>query len=275
MDRTLDRVPADWVMRLLRCPSCAEPALRRGEGPSLRCDACAALFPVREGILDLVPSGNAPLHADRAYEGLLGRVYATFMDYPWLQNLDAWLLGMKVEDYYARIQEQLAALGPGPSLDMPSGGGPFLGRVPTYQRAGPWLFADLSWTMLHHVRRKCEALGLREVVLLRADATRLPLRDAVLNNLVSLFGLHCFHDKASVFAELNRCLKPGGRILASTLSSEGPRRSRFYLKLNQRDGTFAPNNSLHELREQARHQSMGLTVLNQLGATLVLEMRRG
>ncbi|ATB37157.1 hypothetical protein CYFUS_002578 [Cystobacter fuscus] len=275
MDQTIDRVPADWVMGLLRCPSCSEPALRRREGPSLMCDGCAAHFPVQEGILDLALPGNESLRTDRPYEGLSGRMYATFMEHPWLQNLDAWLLGMKVEDYYARIQEQLAVLGPGPSLDMPSGGGPFLGRVHTYQRAGPWLFADLSWTMLHRLRRKCEALGLREVVLIRADATRLPLRDGVLNNLVSLFGLHCFHDKASVFGELNRCLKPGGRILASTLTSEGPRRSRFYLKLNQRDGTFAPNNSLHEFREQARHQCMGLRVLNQLGATLVLEMSHG
>lgn len=272
MNHTIHRVPADWVMSLLRCPGCAQPALRRHPGGSLTCDGCATLFPMQEGILDLTPRGVEALNVDRPYEGLSGKMYATFMDHPWLQNLDAWLLGMKVEDYYARIQEQLATLGPGPNLDLPSGGGPFLGRVPIYHRAGPWLFADLSWTMLRRIRSKCEALGLHDVVLLRADASRLPLRDGVLNNLVSLFGLHCFHDKASVFAEMNRCLKPEGRILASMLSSEGPPRSRFYLKLNQRDGTFAPNNSLHELREQARHQSMGLRVLNQLGATLVLEM---
>ncbi|HYO52463.1 class I SAM-dependent methyltransferase [Archangium sp.] len=194
------------------------------------------------------------------------------MDHPWLQLLDAWLLGMDVDDYYEWMLERLAALPPGPSLDIPSGGGPFLGRVPIYQQGGPWLFADLSWTMLRHIRHKCEALGLHEVVLLRADAARLPLRDRALHNLVSLFGFHCFHDKAAVFAEMSRCLRPGGRIIASTLTSDGPRRSRFYLKLNQRDGTFASNNSLHEFKEQAQRQSLSLNVLNQLGAAAVLEM---
>jgi|GEM_PF-3085264 len=266
------RAIPDWAMALLRCPNCTQPALCRRVWTGLECEACGSAFQRTEGILDLTVSLNGPPRSDRPYEGLPGRMYATFMDHPWLQHLDAWLLGMDVDDYYERMREQLAALPPGPSLDLPSGGGPFLGRVSIYQRGGPWIFADLSWTMLRHVRHKCEALGLHEVVLMRADATRLPLRDRILHNLVSLFGFHCFHDKTAVFAEMGRCLRPEGRIIASTLTSDGPRRSRFYLKLNQRDGTFATNNSLHELRAQAQRQALSLNVLNRLGAAAVLEL---
>ena len=265
----------DWLMALLRCPVCTQPALRRRAWTGLECEACGHQPPLQAGLLDLTAGLGGPPRLDRPYEGFSGKAYATFMDHLWMQHLDSWLLGMRAEDYHERMVEQLSALPPGPSLDIPSGGSPFLGIVPGYMQGGPWLLADLSWTMLRHAQRKCEALGLREVVLIRADACRLPLRSRGLLNIVSLFGFHCFHDKAAVFAEMSRCLMPQGRLLASTLTSDGPLGSRLYLKLNQRDGTFAANNSLHEIGEQAQRQLLKMNVLSRLGAAVILEMRHG
>lgn len=275
MGRATQRGVPEWVVALLRCPACTQPALRRQGREGLECEACGHRPPWVEGILDLTADRGARPPLDRPYEGLGGELYAMFMDRRWLQHVDAWLLGMEVEGYYEQMLERLASLSSGPNLELPAGGGPFLASAALYRRSGPWLLADLSWTMLRRLRRKCEQLGLGEVVLLRADACQLPLRDGSLHNVLSPFGLHCFHDKRAVFGEMGRCLARGGRLVASTLTSDGPPLSRLYLRLNQRDGTFAADNSLQELREQARCQSLEVSALVQFGAAAVLEVRHG
>jgi SAM-dependent methyltransferase len=272
---TRQEVP-DWVVALLRCPACVQPAMRRQGREGLECEACGHRPPVVDGVLDLtVERGGGQPRRDRPYEGLAGELYAMFMDRRKLQHVDAWLLGMDVEGYYEQMLGRLASLSAGPNLELPAGGGPFLTIKELYHRSGPWLLADLSWTMLRRLRRKCEELRLGEVVLLRADACQLPLCDGSLRNLVSPFGLHCFHDKRAVLGEMSRCLARGGRIVASTLTSDGPPRSRLYLRLHEGDGTFARDNSLAELREHARSQALEVSALARFGAAAVLEVRHG
>ncbi|WKB55737.1 class I SAM-dependent methyltransferase [Eleftheria terrae] len=210
---------------------------------------------------------------DHAYEGLLGESYARFMDSPWLQRLDAWLLGMKVDRYYEGVLSQLSRLGSGPHLDLPAGGGPFLRHAPAYRHSGPWLLADLSWTMLRRLRQKCQSMGLRDTFLIRADARRLPFNTGAIGNIVSLFGFHCFHEKDRVFSEMRRCLAPEGRIIASTLTTDGSALSRFYLRLHERDGTFATDNSLDELQHHALAHSLDFHLVQRLGAAILFEAR--
>jgi SAM-dependent methyltransferase len=260
----------DWAIALLCCPVCTASALCRTD-IGLICEACGHRPLIKDGVLDMTASALVVSAADRAYEGLLGHGYARFMDSLWLQRLDSWLLGMDVKRYHEEILARLARLPPGPSLEIPVGGGPFLEYAPTYQSGGPWIFADLSWTMLRRLRRKCEAMGLHGVVLIRANACRLPLCDGKLRNIVSLFGLHCFHDKAAVFSEMRRCLASDGRVVASTLTSDGPPLSRFYLRLHQYDGTFAADNSLHELNSHAQQQLLWLDISQRLGAAVLFE----
>ena len=45
------------------------------------------------------------------------------------------------------------------------------------------------------------------------DATRLPVRNASLSNLICVDVLHHVGDPLAVFAEAQRCLKPGGRFI--------------------------------------------------------------
>jgi len=115
-------------------------------------------------------------------------------------------------------------------------------------------------------------MGLRGVVLIRANVCRLPLCDGELRNIVSLFGLHCFHDKAAVFSEMRRCLASDGRVIASTLTSDGSSLSRFYLKLHQHDGTFAADNSLHEINNHAQQQLLWLKISQRFGAAALFEI---
>lgn len=52
--------------------------------------------------------------------------------------------------------------------------------------------------------------------LLRADATRLPLRSASVDHVVSFETIEHVPDAASLVSEIRRVLKPGGRLILST-----------------------------------------------------------
>ena len=168
--------------------------------------------------------------------------------------------------YYAEITARLNALPAGPSLEVPCGNVPFLAYAEAYRNNGPWLFVDLSWTLLRQVARKCAAHGLTRHLAVRADARSLPVADSQMQNIVSMFGLHCFHDKSAVFAELHRCLSAQGAMVGSTLTNDGHTLSRFYHRLNQTDGTFAPDNSVPSIRCSAQAQGFLIRDELQLGS---------
>lgn len=268
---TQNNAPPAWLIELLRCPHCRSKALHLGAGV-LECGACGYRPRVEDQIIDLVPdSQGAPAPIDRAYEGTMGESYAKYMDSVALQRLDAWLLGLSVSRYYEETLAQLARLPAGPSLDMPCGGAPLLQHAEIYRTGGPWIFADLSWTMLRRVKAKCQRLGLQNVAFARADARHLPFADGALRNIVSLFGLHCFHDKPAVFGEWRRCLAANGQSFVTTLTDDGPFLSRLYVALNRRDHTFAPDNALPKIQGYASTQALALRGIRRLGAVVMFE----
>ena len=69
---------------------------------------------------------------------------------------------------------------------------------------------DLSPAMAQRARRR-----LGSVVAV-ADAARLPVADAVVEQAVSVWLLHVVADRAAVLAEVARVLRPGGRYLVSS-----------------------------------------------------------
>lgn len=261
-----------WLLELLQCPHCRSQALRQSAGAP-ECGACGHRPRVEDQIIDLMPdSQGAPTPIiDRAYEGTMGEHYAKYMDSVALQRLDAWLLGLSVSRYNKETLAHLARLPAGPSLDMPCGGAPFLQHAEIYRTGGPWLFADLSWTMLRRVKAKCQRLGLQNVVFARIDARHLPIADGALRNIVSLFGLHCFHDKSAVFSEWRRCLAADGQSFVTTLTDDGPFLSRLYVALNRYDHTFAPDNALPTIQGYASAQALALRGIRRLGAVVMFE----
>lgn len=74
---------------------------------------------------------------------------------------------------------------------------------------------DISPAMCLHLQGKLERLGVGNVEVLVANATRLPLGDGSLDAVVSNY---CFHhladtDKRHALAEIERVLRPGGRLV--------------------------------------------------------------
>jgi ubiquinone/menaquinone biosynthesis C-methylase UbiE len=78
---------------------------------------------------------------------------------------------------------------------------------------------DFSAGMLAQARtRLAPDDGSATAVLVRGDATRLPLADAAFDAAVSTEAFHWFPDQDAALAEIRRVLRPGGRLLLALVS---------------------------------------------------------
>jgi SAM-dependent methyltransferase len=117
----------------------------------------------------------------------------------------------------AGVDEQVAdrieaAVGPDARL-LELGVGTGRVALPLHRRGRRVVGVDLSLPMLDRYRAKAAALGLRPPVVLRADATRLPFRDACVDAVLEVHVLHLVPAWRAALAEVRRVLAPGGTVL--------------------------------------------------------------
>ncbi len=98
---------------------------------------------------------------------------------------------------------------PGPILDLACGSGPMADRLEG------WIGADTSAAEL------AAAYACHRLPLVRASATRLPIRGAALDAVVCSMGMQIIDPVADALAELARVLRPGGRAVL-LLPAGGP-----------------------------------------------------
>ena len=112
---------------------------------------------------------------------------------------------------------ELAAIGPGARvLDVASG----LGEpaVAAAQRAGPSgrvLATDLSAEMLGYGRKRAERMGLANIEFRKMDAQALEVPEAAFDAVLCRWGVMFLPDLDAALAGFRRCLKPGGRLVAT------------------------------------------------------------
>jgi ubiquinone/menaquinone biosynthesis C-methylase UbiE len=89
------------------------------------------------------------------------------------------------------------------------------GRValPLHGRGRQITGVDLSLPMLERYRAKAAAAGLAPPPVLRADAGRLPFRDACVDVVLEVHVLHLVPDWRRALDEVRRVLVPGGMLL--------------------------------------------------------------
>ena len=79
---------------------------------------------------------------------------------------------------------------------------------------GHVVLADINAAMLEHGRRRLVDAGIAgNVELAQVDAETLPFADNTFDRISIAFGLRNITDKAGALAEMNRVLKPGGKVL--------------------------------------------------------------
>jgi ubiquinone/menaquinone biosynthesis C-methylase UbiE len=105
-----------------------------------------------------------------------------------------------------------AAVGPAARL-LEIGVGTGRVALPLHARGRDIVGVDLSWAMLERYRAKAAAAGLPPPPVLRADAGRLPFRDACVDVVLEVHVLHLVPDWERALDEARRVLVPGGMLL--------------------------------------------------------------
>lgn len=84
-----------------------------------------------------------------------------------------------------------------------------------YPRVGSLLATDFSPGMLERLKARLSSRGVTNVEYAVMDGQALEVDDASFDRAVCNFGLMLFPDRSRGFAELRRCLRPGGRAVVS------------------------------------------------------------
>ncbi len=188
---------APEYLRLLACPRTGEPLAERD----------GALVAASGGNRYRVSAAGIPLFAEdflgedarrqQAHYDRVARAYIENLGYPHTQE-------------YARYldDELLAEIGPAPlgiAAEICCGRGEALRLLRTQVRCA--IGVDVSERMLEAARA-----DLPEYLFVQGDATRLPIASASLDSVLMFGGIHHVNDRARLFAEVARVLKPGGRF---------------------------------------------------------------
>lgn len=74
--------------------------------------------------------------------------------------------------------------------------------------------ADISETMLHHIREKAGSMNLRNISLVNSPAEDIDVEPGSFDAVICRLGLMLFVSPERVLSSVNRALKPGGRFAA-------------------------------------------------------------
>jgi SAM-dependent methyltransferase len=152
---------------------------------------------------------------DDFYASAFGAGYSAYMERPRLSRvLSRAVWGGDLRPYYESMAV-LGGIGAGSTVvDCPCGAGPAFRAVPG-GRELRYVAVDLSPSMLDRARARAAARGLRDVELVRAPATEIPLASGSADLFLSYWGLHCFDDPRAAIGEAARVTAPGGRLVGS------------------------------------------------------------
>jgi len=153
----------------------------------------------------------------RVFGGPFGAFYSRYMESELLSRIIGNVVwGSDVRPFYRSMTSIAEVPEGGVVIDVPCGAGvAFRGLKPGQDVR--YLAFDLSPVMVDRARRRAEARGLRQVTVAVAEATELPVADSSADLFLSYFGLHCFDDPQGALAEAARALRPGGRLVGSSI----------------------------------------------------------
>ena len=212
-----------------KCPRC-----RGGlheEAAAVRCAACAAAFPVFDGIPDLrIPGASwIDFDAERAYARTLLREMKDAPPEAWIRRVfadqrpgDDVRTELRTRQALAgprRLEGELAGwlraavAGTGLFLDIGCGAGTLLAGAAREGRRGIGVDVSIVWLLV--AARLVRAFG-GEPILAAACAEALPLADGAVTGVISLDVIEHVADPRVYLREIDRVLAPGGSVALST-----------------------------------------------------------
>lgn len=172
--------------------------------------------------------------------GPFGAFYDFYVERPRLmQAVGRAIWGIDASVLYAAMKPIEEAAAGEVIVDVPCGGGVAL-RALAPEQDVRYLAADLCPKMLRRAQRRATRRSLRQVETLKADMVDLPFADEEVDLFLSFSGLHMIAEPERAVAEISRCLKPGGKLVGTTILSDGSRRARLIFKAGSYSGHAVP-----------------------------------
>lgn len=203
-------------LELLACPVCEGHKLNLGTGrrPGLVCESCQAHYPIVDGIVDMMPPNRAIQPGQYRTETLFDLISGVYDVVAPAMSVGIWHCSPL--RYVDQENRAVGRANGGVLLKAPIATGIVIDKVLAPYHDVAILGVDSSWKMLRKAKKRLEGHG-HPFLLLRADMTRLPLRDQCVDGVQSVNGLHTFVERQKVVAEWLRVARVGATISGSSL----------------------------------------------------------
>ena len=129
----------------------------------------------------------------------------------------------------------------GKLLDVPVGTGVFTAAKYARMLRADIIGLDYSQDMLKQARVRFREERIGNCRLIQGDVGALPFDDSTFDIVLSMNGFHAFPDKEKAYSEVNRVLKPGGRLVGCfCIRGESCRTDWLMKRILSRKGWFTP-----------------------------------
>lgn len=210
------------TLALLACPVCrsalvAEPPGQDVVEGALRCSACGAVYPVRDGTPRFVEPGRLT--------GLNRRFSRLYDAFSWVygafSRVAFALIGMREAVGRRDVLGRLEPHG-GRVLEVSVGNGVNLPWLIGAPDVGAVYGLDISPGQLRQARRVIQRRHW-PVELFLGQAETLPFRDGAFDSVFHIGGINFFNDRKAAIDEMIRVARPGTRILIADETERGAR----------------------------------------------------
>lgn len=224
-------------------------------------------MPSLPGILDRI-------RPDVPFNGIAGAVYDFGVEREHVGRVMGWLMFRMDTRLMYESMACVADVKTGSTvLDVPCGGGVTLRYLNPKQKIR-YLAADVATDMLDRAKAEAERRGLKQIEIVEAGVEKLPIKDASVDLCLCYNGLHCFPDPEAAIEEMARCLKPGGRIVGSTVLRGQGTQSDLFIKAMQQLGTFGPGGTKSDYKRRFKIAGLKRLSIKQTGASAIFEARK-
>ncbi len=200
---------------ILRCPKTGNKLRLYYEDSIVRVENSGITYPIVDGIVDFCPQAQDTISA--SYDAIAFRYDTLVTTCPNMlvkvYNRTVWGFPDDLT-YVDTVLSCLPSQFHGILLDVPVGTGLFTCSLYAGFPNATIIAIDYSMGMLQQARSCFQQRGLNNICLLRADVANLPVRDAAVDMLLSMNGLHVFADKRRAIAEMRRVTRKGGKLIA-------------------------------------------------------------
>ncbi|MHC5061423.1 MAG: methyltransferase domain-containing protein [Planctomycetota bacterium] len=247
---------------ILVCPKSGNRLRFDNNDSVVRVEGCDTVYPVIDGVIDFCDP--EPDRISASYNKIAHRYDAYITTSTLSMKIFNRIIWGTTEDYTSYMDTVLSNLPTefdGILLDVPVGTGVFTSSLYARYPNATIIGVDSSMGMLQEAKNRFDKEGLKNIRLIRADATYLPVRDGVVDIVLFMNGLHVFPDKRGAIAEMGRVLRKQGTLVACGYVKGGSKRSDWIVRhFMTRTGYFNPPFfSLDDLAEQF----VGFTIMRQ------------